>query len=322
MTLRVGFAGTPVFAERALRAIAQAGYSLPLVLSRPDRPKGRGMDVQGSPVKAAALELGLRVMQPATLRSAGVQAELLAIPLDVLVVAAYGLILPQAVLDWPRIGALNIHASLLPRWRGAAPIERAIEAGDGMSGVSIMRMDAGLDTGPVLRMRSLDIAPRETAGLLHDRLAALGTDLMLSTLATLAKGEPLPETPQPAEGVTYAARIRAEEALLDFREDAAALDRRVRAFNPAPGAFAMHAGHRVKIWEALPLPDTAGAEPGTVLAVTSAGIDVACGKGCLRLMTLQRAGSRRMSATQAQAGRLAATGDRFDIPAGPAPGGG
>ena len=313
MTLRVGFAGTPLFAERALRAIAGAGYSLPLVLSRPDRPKGRGMAVQPSPVKAAALELGLEVLQPATLRSPEAQAALAAVALDVLVVAAYGLILPQAVLDWPRLGCLNIHASLLPRWRGAAPIERAIEAGDRETGVSIMRMEAGLDTGPVVEMRSIAIGPRETAGQLHDRLAALGAERILAALSILAAGAALPAVPQPEAGISYAARIRPDEALLDFREDADVLDRRIRAFDPAPGAFAMQSGRRIKVWEAQPIDVPADAVPGTVLAVGSGGIVVACGRSGLRLTSLQPAGSRRLNATQAQAGRLVVPGDRFDV---------
>ena len=241
--LAVGFAGTPAFAALALDRIAAAGFTIPLVLTRPDKPKGRGLKLEASPVAQLAGRLGLPVLKPASLKSEPDRAAALAVPLDVLVVAAYGLILPQAVLDWPRHGCLNIHASILPRWRGAAPIARAIEAGDATSGVSIMQMDAGLDTGPVIDTVAVPIGPRDTAGTLHDALAAgwRGGDRRRSCAGSTATGR-LAATPQPAAGATYAKKIAREDAALDWTLDADALDRRIRAFDPAPGAHASFRG--------------------------------------------------------------------------------
>ena len=294
--MKLIFAGTPEFAACALRAIIAAGHQVALVLTQPDRPSGRGMALKPSPVKMLALENGLDVFQPVSLRDASVQARLQTIEADVMVVAAYGLILPQAVLDLPRLGCLNIHASLLPRWRGAAPIQRAILAGDSESGVCIMQMEAGLDTGPVLLSAALPIAPDETAGHLHDRLAALGAALLIEVLEKL----PLPATPQAASGVSYAAKLEKSEALLDWQQSAWQLERQVRAFNPFPGALGSLNGMSVKIWQAR--AEAGEGVPGTILGRDRNGIRVACGEGVLRLTELQKAGGKRLSAAQFLAG--------------------
>ena len=310
-TLRVGFAGTPGFAATALAALADAGFTIPLVLTRPDRPKGRGLALAPSPVKVLALARGIPVQQPPTLKSPDARAAAQAVPLDVLVVAAYGLILPQAVLAWPRAGCINIHASLLPRWRGAAPIARAVEAGDRVSGVTIMQMDAGLDTGPMLARRELVLDPRETAGTLHDRIAIAGAEAIVATLRTLEREGRLAGTPQPAAGATYANKIGRDDARLDWTREAATLDRQVRAMNPVPGAWTTFGGDDVKVWRATPLPASSAAPPGTVLAVGAPGIDVACGQGALRIEMLQPAGGRRMEAAAFVAGRAIAPGAHF-----------
>jgi methionyl-tRNA formyltransferase len=315
MTLLVGFAGTPEFARRALEAIAGAGFTIPLVLTRPDKPKGRGLALTASPVKLCAVASGLPVVQPATLKTTEGRGEALACPLDVLVVAAYGLILPPAVLAWPRLGCLNIHASLLPRWRGAAPIQRAIEAGDACTGVTIMQMDEGLDTGPTIAREEVPIGLRDTGGLLHDRLAAAGAALIVDVLRRLDRDGRLAALPQPAEGATYAARITDRDARIDWARDAQAIDRQVRALDPTPGAYTALGGTVVKLWRAEPTPTTAAAPPGTVLAASPAGIDVACGVGTLRVLELQRAGGRRVPASALVAGRFVAAGARFVAPA-------
>jgi methionyl-tRNA formyltransferase len=314
MTLRVGFAGTPEFALRALDAIAGAGFTLPLVLTRPDKPKGRGLALTASPVKVWAADRGLAVEQPSTLKTSDGRAAALACPLDVLVVAAYGLILPPAVLAWPRFGCLNIHASLLPRWRGAAPIQRAIEAGDARTGVTIMQMDEGLDTGPTIAREEVPIGPRDTAELLHDRLAQSGAALVVAVLARLDRDRRLATVPQPAEGATYAARITARDARIDWARDAQAIDRQVRALDPTPGAFTTLGGSVVKVWHAAPTPTPSTTAPGTVVAAQPAGIDVACGVGTLRILELQRAGGRRVPASALVAGRFVAPGARFVAP--------
>jgi methionyl-tRNA formyltransferase len=311
MTLRVGFAGTPIFAASALAAIADAGFSVPLVLTRPDRPKGRGLHVEASPAKAEALRRGLPLLQPPTLKSEEAREEALGVPLDVLVVAAYGLILPPAVLRWPRSGCINIHASLLPRWRGAAPIERAIEAGDVQTGITIMQMDEGLDTGPMLERVAIAIDPRETAGTLHDKLASAGTRAIVDVLRRLERDGALAATPQTAEGATYAARIGRDEARIAWDADARAIDRRIRAFDPAPGAFGLLDGGLVKIWRAEPFETGAAEAPGTIVRAGPSGIDVATGNGLVRILELQPAGSRRMAAAAAVAGRLVRPGTRF-----------
>ncbi|MCE7878629.1 MAG: methionyl-tRNA formyltransferase, partial [Betaproteobacteria bacterium PRO3] len=273
-TLRVGFAGTPAFAARALDAIARAGFTIPLVLSQPDRPKGRGLAVEAPPVKALADELGLRVLQPVSLKSEAGRAPALDVALDVLVVAAYGLILPPAILGWPRHGCLNIHASILPRWRGAAPIVRAIEAGDRTTGITIMQMDAGLDTGPMIDVVELPIRDRETAGTLHDRLAEAGAQAIVAVLGRLAEAGTLRATPQPAEGATYAAKVGRSDAAIDWTRDAPTLDRQVRAFDPVPGAHARCRDEPVKIWRAQPCAATRAGAPGEVTAVDPGALTV------------------------------------------------
>jgi methionyl-tRNA formyltransferase len=316
--MRVGFAGTPAFAAVALEAIHRDGYTIPLVLTRPDRPFGRGLALAASSVKRYADANGLPVVQPASLRAAEGQAQLVRVPLDVLVVAAYGAILPPAVLEWPLHGCLNIHASLLPRWRGAAPIARAIDAGDAMSGITIMQMDEGLDTGPIVLQRPLAIGARETAGMLHDRLAALGAQAILEALGMLAREGSLSSRPQSDQGTTYAAKLERPDSLIDWRMSAAALDRRIRALSPVPGAVAAFRGSPVKLRAAIPVEGEADASPGTVIRVGVEGIDVACGAGApggerlLRLTGLQPAAGRPMSAHAFAVGRALAPGARFD----------
>ncbi|MCC6870573.1 MAG: methionyl-tRNA formyltransferase [Burkholderiales bacterium] len=309
--LRIGFAGTPPFAAAALVAIRAAGGSVELVLTQPDRPSGRGMTVVPSAVKAYAVEQGLRILQPPNLKGDAVLTPLLGVALDVLVVAAYGLILPPAILAWPRHGCLNIHASLLPRWRGAAPIQRAILAGDPTTGITIMQMDAGLDTGPTIEASTVPIGSRDTAGSLTTRLAEVGAAAIVRVLARFATDGVLVATAQPADGATYAGKIGRADAELDWRRDAIDLDRAIRAFDPAPGATTALAGDPVKLWSALPLPGTPDIAPGTVMAVGPAGVDVACGTGVLRLVTVQPAGGKRMTAAAFAAGRALAPGSHF-----------
>lgn len=309
--MRVGFAGTPAFAATILEAIAGAGFSIPLVLTQPDRPRGRGMAVRPSPVKEFALRHELVVLQPPRLKDPEPRAPVLAVPLDVLVVAAYGLILPAEVLAWPRHGCLNVHASLLPRWRGAAPIQRAILAGDRETGISLMQMDAGLDTGPVIARHPLQIGRHESAGMLEARLAAVGAESLVATLKHLGRDGRLEAAPQPAEGVTYAAKIDRREAALDWHGDAVQLDRTVRAFDPVPGAFTSRGGEIWKVWRAEPAEGRPGT-PGTILEVGAQGLVVACGRGCLVVKELQPAGGKRMGAAAIVAGRRLARGDAFD----------
>ncbi len=307
--MRLVFAGTPGFAVAALEAVAAAGHSLAAVLTRPDRPAGRGLATGASPVKQAAERRGIPILQPATLKDATVQARLAEFAPDALVVAAYGLIVPQTVLDLPRLGALNVHASLLPRWRGAAPIQRALLAGDRVTGVCIMQMDAGLDTGPVLLREALPIAPQETGGTLHDKLAALGARLIVTALDGRARGT-LRAAPQSSDGVTYAAKIEKRETHIDWSRTAAEAERQVRAFDPAPGAAARVRGADLKIWRAG-VADAGGA-PGTVLAADADGLVVACADGALRVAELQRAGGRRLAAAAFLRGFPLAPGDRFE----------
>jgi methionyl-tRNA formyltransferase len=313
--MRVGFAGTPAFAARAMAAIVESGYTIPLCLTQPDRPKGRGLKLEPSPVKALAQSRGIPVGQPASLKTAAALDRWLAVALDVLVVAAYGLILPQRVLDWPRHGCLNIHASRLPRWRGAAPIQRAIEAGDASTGVTIMRMDAGLDTGPIVDAIDVPISPRETGGTLHDKLASAGARMIVEVLARLARDGTLHARPQPETGVRYAAKISDAETRVDWREPAIAIERRIRAFDPVPGLAATLANQRLKLWAAEIIPAAPYAAPGTVIAAGRQGIDVACGSdetgGALRLLEVQPAGRGRMSAAAFVAGRAIAPGVTF-----------
>lgn len=307
--MRLIFAGTPEFAAQALQAIVDAGHEVALVLSQPDRPAGRGMTLQASPVKKLALEKGIEVFQPLSLKDPAAQQKIAAAGADVMVVAAYGLILPQAVLDLPHFGCLNIHASLLPRWRGAAPIQRALLAGDAETGVCIMQMEAGLDTGPVLLREAFPIAADDTSATLHDRLAALGAKLVVEALGKL----PLPAEPQPAEGVTYAHKIEKAEALIDWTKSAAELDRHLRAFNPFPGAQALFAGQTVKLWRARPVAGSG--EFGQILAVDRSTIVVACGDGALAISELQKAGGKRLPVQQFLAGHPLKVGDRFELPA-------
>ena len=330
--MRIIFAGTPDFAARALAALIEAaptcGWSIPLVLSQPDRPSGRGMRLSASPVKALAQRAKLAVATPVSLRK-GDEAEaarrqLAAAEPDVLVVAAYGLILPQEVLDIPsglrtgglaRATAINVHASLLPRWRGAAPIARAIEAGDATTGITIMQMDAGLDTGPMLLEEALAIAADDTAARLTERLGDLGARLLLRALTSIAT---LVARPQPATGVTYAHKITKSEAALDWTLPAAVLARKVRAFDPFPVAQAQFGATPLRIWRATPVALASTSVPGTVLAASADGIDVACGDGALRLFELQRPGARRMSARDFLAGHPIAAQSHMSIARGDA----
>lgn len=281
----------------ALEALLRSSHRIVAVYTQPDRPAGRGQQVAASAVKQCAMRHGVPVEQPATLKDSAAVERLKQWSADLMVVAAYGLLLPQSVLQMPRLGCVNIHASLLPRWRGAAPIQRAICAGDTHSGVTIMQMEAGLDTGPILLARPTAIAARETAATLHDRLAALGAQALLDTLDELALGKATPH-PQPAAGVTYAAKIRKEEASIDWSRSAADIDRQIRAFNAWPIAETRWNGQQLRVWEAVPVESPAAPSPGKVLATGPAGIDVGTGSGVLRLTRVQAAGRKAMSAAE------------------------
>jgi methionyl-tRNA formyltransferase len=294
--LRLVFAGTPDFAVPCLAACRASGAEVVAVYTQPDRPAGRGRKLTPSPVKQAALAAGLAVEQPDSLKSAEVLQALAAYRPDLLVVVAYGLILPRKVLATPRFGCWNVHASLLPRWRGAAPIQRAILAGDSESGVDLMQMEAGLDTGPVLLQRRTPIAREDTGGSLHDRLSQLGADVLTEGLGRLMAGEKLAATPQPAEGVTYAHKLDKAEARLDFGRSAIELERQVRAFDPWPVAEGEIAGEPLRIWSAQAIELDHHATPGSVLAAGRDGIDLACSCGALRVTALQRAGGKRIGA--------------------------
>lgn len=309
MSLRVGFAGTPVFAERALAAILNAGFEVVAVYTQPDRPAGRGMQLTPSPVKQLAQLHHLPLEQPETLKNEVVQSRLRDYRLDVLVVVAYGLILPKAVLDMPRFGCLNIHASLLPRWRGAAPIHRAIEAGDHETGVCIMQMDAGLDTGAVVDESRLTITASDTTASLHDRLAALGAERIVQVLTKLATGETLASFAQPAEGITYAHKLEKQESLLDLTRPAQLLDRQIRAYNPFPGAMIQLDGQPIKIWQARVQPISG--QPGCILSADATGVVVACGRDALCLEVMQMPGGKRLQAADFLRGHPLAVGMRF-----------
>jgi methionyl-tRNA formyltransferase len=300
--LRLAFMGTPDFARLALEALLTAGHDIAAVYSQPPRPAGRGQKPRPSPVQALAETKELPVRTPRSLRDPAEQAAFTALNLDAAVVAAYGLILPQDILQTPRLGCLNIHASLLPRWRGAAPIQRAILAGDNETGITIMQMDRGLDTGAILLSERTPIEPDDTGGSLHDRLAARGAQLIVSALAQVASGKLAPR-PQPAEGATYAAKLTRQEERLDWREAASDLQRRVRAFSPVPAAWCEMAGERIKVLEAKPAEGSAA--PGTLL---DDRLTIACGRGALRLLRVQRPGKAAMDSASFLRG--------FRLPAG------
>jgi methionyl-tRNA formyltransferase len=298
MALRIVFAGTPAFSVPCLDAAAARGEVV-AVYTQPDRPAGRGRDVAESPVKQRARQLGIDVVQPATLRDADAQARLRALRPDLMVVVAYGLILPQAVLDIPTHGCWNVHASLLPRWRGAAPIQRAIEAGDTVTGVDLMKMEKGLDTGPLLLRLATPITNEDTGGTLHDRLSALGAEVLGDGLKLLRAGMVPVATPQPADGATYAHKLDKAEAKLDWTQPAEVLARKVRAFHPWPVAECELAGERLRVHAAVPLSAAAAQAlgvaqhaPGSLVAGTREGLTVACGEGALRLTVVQRDGGK------------------------------
>ena len=305
--MKVIFAGTPDFAAAALKAIAAAGFEIPLVLTQPDRPKGRGMQLAPSPVKQAALELGLRVAQPEKLRNNAEALQMLKeVEADVMVVAAYGLILPQDVLDTPKHGCLNIHASLLPRWRGAAPIQRAIEAGDAETGVCIMQMDIGLDTGDVVSEHCYAIQPTDTANEVHDALMSLGAAAIVADLQQLKAEGRLKSVKQPEEGVTYAQKLSKEEARINWNESAAVIERKIRAFNPIPAAWVEYQGKPMKIWRAEVVAQQG--RVGEVLSCSSDGLIVACGANALKITELQPSGSKRMDIAAFAAGHTVEAG--------------
>jgi len=306
--MKIAFAGTPEFARVALSRLLDSAHHVALVLTQPDRPAGRGLKLLPSPVKQAAQAAGIPVIQPRSLRLDGkypqdaqdARQALLALQPDVMIVAAYGLILPEWVLDLPQHGCLNIHASLLPRWRGAAPIQRAIEAGDAQTGVCIMQMDEGLDTGDIVRRAALPITAEHTAARLHDELAELGAQTLLETLIDLSAKGRLPAQLQATTGITYAAKLSKAESALDWSLPAEVLERRIRAFNPVPGASATLPGLKdsVKIWQAQVLPESGQSTrsaPGQIISASSDGINIATGAGTLRLLTLQKAGGKRLS---------------------------
>lgn len=317
--MKIIFAGTPEFAAVALASLHAAGFEIPLVLTQPDRPAGRGMQLHASAVKQFALAHGIPVAQPVSLRldgkhpdvAAQAHALLRATPHDAMVVAAYGLILPQTVLDMPPLGCVNIHASLLPRWRGAAPIHRAIEAGDAETGVTIMQMERGLDTGPMLLKERVPIATSDTTASLHDKLAALGGRMIVDALHKLEQGA-LDAVAQPEDGVSYAAKISKEEAVLDFAQPAACLARRIRAFDPFPGAAANFDGTVIKLWRAEAVETSAQWAPGQVIAANPQdGVVIACGVGALRVTALQKPGGKRLAAAEFLKG-FPLQGGRFD----------
>lgn len=312
--MNIAFAGTPAFAAIALEGLLNAGFRVPLVLTQPDRARGRGQKCQPSPVKAVAMAHGLCVHQPETLKTLEAQAPLKAAAPDVLVVVAYGLLLPQAVLDIPRHHCINVHASLLPRWRGAAPIHRAIEAGDTHTGIGLMKMEAGLDTGPLIAEHTVLIDPQDTTATLHDRLAAVGARLLVTHLPTWVAGGLMPK-PQSAAGIVYAAKIQKAEAFLNWEADAPQLERQIRAFNPFPVAQGRIGEGILRIWEACVVDSPeASAQPGEIVCVSEKGLTVACGQRALCLTQLQRPGGRVQAAAQVAQALGLSKGARFALP--------
>ncbi|MGB9149890.1 MAG: methionyl-tRNA formyltransferase [Burkholderiales bacterium] len=308
--MRLIFAGTPDFAAVALAALIRAGHVVPLVLTQPDRPAGRGMKLHASPVKLLAQQHGIAVFQPLSLKNAEAHKIIADVQADVMIVAAFGLLLPQAVLDIPARGCLNIHASLLPRWRGAAPIHRAIEAGDRETGITIMQMDAGLDTGAMLLAREINIAADETTGSLHDKLARLGAECVVDVLARLEQIKPVA---QPDEGVTYARKITKEEARIDWNQSVQSIERKVRAFNPSPVAFGRLNGENLRIWRARAAPASAQSQrPGIINIYNNHIVTVDCGDGALRLEEVQKAGGKRLDIEKFLSGNAINSGQKFD----------
>ncbi|MEO6021773.1 MAG: methionyl-tRNA formyltransferase [Burkholderiales bacterium] len=306
--MRLIFAGTPEFAAPALTALIAAKHEAVLALTQPDRPAGRGMQLVASAVKRLALEQGIEVFQPVSLKSPDAQKKLAEVKADAMIVAAYGLILPQAVLDLPRLGCINIHASLLPRWRGAAPIQRAILAGDTETGITIMQMEAGLDTGPMLMQVKLPITPDDTAATLHDKLARQGAELIVAALARIETGKPS-AIPQPMEGVTYAEKILKQEAAIDWTLPANQIERRIRALQPFPVMQTSWRGEMLRIWRATPIA-SATATPG-VIQTANDQLIVACGSGALEILELQRGGGKRLAARDFLRGATLAAGDQL-----------
>ncbi|OGT37649.1 MAG: methionyl-tRNA formyltransferase [Gammaproteobacteria bacterium RIFCSPHIGHO2_12_FULL_38_14] len=310
--LKIIFAGTPVFAAEILKALLHSSHQIIAVYTQPDQPSGRGLKLTASPVKILAQSEGLPIFQAISLKDYSEQTHLAAFNADVMVVAAYGMLLPQAILNLPKFGCINVHPSLLPRFRGAAPIERTILAGDAVTGVTIMQMDAGLDTGPMLLQRSCPISAQETSASLHDKLATLGAQSLIETLDLLAQGK-IHAIPQDNQFATYAAKISKEEAYLHWEESAVLLSRKVRAFNPRPIAYTFFKGERLRIFEAIPLVGDEIAEPGTLISASSEGIDVATGDGILRLLQVQVAGGKVMSAADFYRGKnsVLVKGEKF-----------
>ncbi len=307
--MKIIFAGTPIFAEKALNALLQHEVEIAAVLTQPDRPSGRGMKLKQSSVKDLAIKYGLRVLQPHSLKAAEIQKQLHEFEADVMVVAAYGLILPQSVLQIPRYGCLNIHASLLPRWRGAAPIQRAIQAGDDATGITIMQMDAGLDTGDILLKRTCQIEMTDTAETLHDKLALLGAKTIIEALVQLEQSK-LNNIPQENSIATYAAKLTKEEAQIDWNRDASEIERNIRAYNPYPGAWTSINDTLLRIWQCSLNQENVGA-PGEVIEVNKNALVVACGSGSLQLEVLQKPNAKSMSVNQFLQGFNITAGSRF-----------
>ncbi|AEJ00333.1 Methionyl-tRNA formyltransferase [Nitrosomonas sp. Is79A3] len=308
--MRIIFAGTPIFAATALDALLKADHEIVLVLTQPDRPAGRGMKTAASAVKLLAQQQDLALLQPLTLKSAEIQTQLLALSADVMIVAAYGLILPETVLKIPRLGCMNIHASLLPRWRGAAPIQRAILAGDHETGITIMQMDAGLDTGAILLKRSIAIAPDDTTQSLHDKLGLLGAQSIVEALVLLQQGRLVPIV-QDETLACYAAKIKKTEAEIDWQQSAEQIDRVVRTFNPNPGAYTYFRDLALKIWQAKVVAGRAAGKPGEIISVDREGITVACGSNMLQVEIVQKPGGKKLSSADFLAGNNLQPGENF-----------